>query len=80
MKAISKIIATICLATFSLSVNAQEVKKPTQREPIKRISATPAKPVSRNTQPAAKQVKQQRPERRIISTEKQMLKVDPSKE
>lgn len=80
MKAISKIIATICLATFSLSVNAQEVEKPTHKEPIKRIEVTPTTPATRTTQPAAKQVKQHRPERKIVSPEKQMIKVDPIKE
>lgn len=80
MKAISKIIATICLATFSLSVNAQEVEKPAHREPIKRITVTPIAPASRSTKPAAQQVKQQRPERKIVAPEKQMIKVDPIKE
>lgn len=80
MKAISKIIATVCLATFSFSADAQEVEKSTQIKPIKTASITPKITGSRSTKSATKQVQIQRPVRKIVSPEKQMMKVDPIKQ
>jgi hypothetical protein len=80
MKAISKIIATICLATFSLSVNAQEVEKPTLKEPVKIAPVVQTIPAQRNTKRTSEKVIYQRQEKKLISPEKHTIKAEPIKE